>query len=353
MIRSRRVRGLAASLAAVALTGVIVAVGLKLGGYDPGAALRALISGAFGTPQRFFSFTLVRSTPLILTGLAVAIAFRTGVWNIGAEGQLYAGAVAAVWVGLNAGAWSPFLAVPLSLLAGATAGILWAAVPALMKLRLGVGEVITTILMNFVGIHMTSFMVRGPLQEARGVFPRTDQIAASARLPSILPGTTLHAGFAIAVLLAVATGVFLRYSAWGFRWRAVGAAPRAAHLSGGIHPGRTMFVAFLVSGLMAGLAGAVEVGGRSFQLFENFSPQWGYTAIAVALLARLDPVAVIVTGLFFGVLEAGSGAMQRDAAIPAVWVNAIQALLILAVLAVDRLLRDMAQRSSTPEGPDA
>ncbi len=140
--------------------------------------------------------------------------------------------------------------------------------------------------------------------------------------------------------------MFFRYSAWGFRWRAVGAAPRAAQLSGGIHPGRTMFAAFLISGLIAGLAGAVEVGGRSFQLFENFSPQWGYTAIAVALLARLNPLAVIVTGVFFGALEAGAGAMQRDAAIPAVWVNAIEALMILAVLAADVAMRRMGERGT-------
>lgn len=352
MIRSERYGGLAAAVVAIAATGAVVAVGLTLGGYDPGAALRALVSGAFGTPQRFFSFTLVRSVPLILTGLAVAIAFRTGVWNIGAEGQLYVGAIAGVWVGLNSGALSPLLVIPLSLLAGAVAGALWAAIPALMKLRLGVGEVITTILMNFVGIHLASFMVRGPLQEARGVFPRTDQIAQAVRLPVVLPGTTLHAGFAIGVLLALGVWIFFRYSAWGFRWRAVGAAPKTASLSGGVHPGRTMCVAFLVSGLIAGLAGAVEVGGRSFQLFENFSPQWGYTAIAVALLARLNPLAIIVTGVFFGALEAGGGAMQRDAGIPVVWVDAMEALIILAVLTVDGPVRRLiARRNSSTATP--
>jgi general nucleoside transport system permease protein len=338
VIRFGRFRGLLTPLVSIVVTGLIVGIGLRIGGYDQGAALRALVSGAFGTPQRFLSFTLVRSAPLILTGLAVAIAFRTGVWNIGAEGQLYAGAIAGVWVGLNAGALHPLLAVPLSLLAGGIAGASWAAIPAVMKLRLGVGEVITTILMNFVGIYLASFMVRGPLQEARGVFPRTDQIAESVRLPPLVPGTTLHAGVAIAVLLAVLTWMFFERSAWGFRWRAVGAAPGAANVSGGIHPGRAMFGAFLVSGMIAGLAGAVEVGGRSFQLFENFSPQWGYTAIAVSLLARLNPLGVIVTGVFFGALEAGAGAMQRDAGIPMVWVNAIQALMILAVLAFDRRL---------------
>lgn len=350
MIGPGRARGVAVALIAIAATGAVATVGLLLGGYDPVQAFGALVSGAFGSPQRFLSFTLVRSVPLILTGLAVAIAFRTGVWNIGAEGQLYAGAIAGVWVGLNVDGWSPLLAVPLALLAGGLAGTAWAAVPALMKLRLGVGEVITTILMNFIGIHLASILVHGALQESRGVFPQTDEIAEAARLPSMIPGTSLHAGFAVAVLLAIGFWFFFRRSAAGFRWRAVGASPRAADLSGGIDPGKTMFAAFLVSGFVAGLAGSTEISGRMFALFEGFSPQWGYTAIAVALLAGLDPVAVIVTGLFFGALEAGAGAMQREAGIPSVWVNAIQALVILAILAVDRpLQRWMSERESEDE----
>ncbi len=348
---SGRFGGLATAAAALLFTAVVASVALLVGGHDPLEAFGALLRGAFGTPQRFVSFTLVRSVPLILTGLAVAVAFRTGVWNIGAEGQLYAGAIAGVWVGLNAGAVPPFLAIPLALAAAGVAGAAWAAVPALMKLRLGVGEVITTILMNFVAIHTVSFVVHGPLQEARGVFPQTDPVVDAVRLPAVLAGSRLHLGFLLAVLLGVGLWVFFRYTAEGFRWRAVGASPRAALLSGGVRPSRAMFSAFLLSGVLAGLAGGVEVTGRSYALLENLSPGWGYTAIAVALLAGLDPLAVILTGIFFGALEAGAGAMQRDAGIPAVWVDGIEALVILAVLAADRSLKTIrTRRRSVEEG---
>jgi general nucleoside transport system permease protein len=342
-----RFDGLATAGAALLFTAIAGSVALLLGGYDPVEAFGALMSGALGSPQRFLSFTLVRSVPLILTGLAVAVAFRTGVWNIGAEGQLYAGAIVGAWIGLNAEGMSPLFAIPLALVAAGAAGAAWAAVPALMKLRLGVGEVITTILMNFVAIYTVSFVVHGPLQEARGVFPQTDPVAEAVRLPSVIPGTRLHLGFLLAVVLAVGLWAFFRYTAEGFRWRAVGASPRAALLSGGASPGRIMFMAFLVSGVFAGLAGGIEVSGRSFALLENLSPGWGYTAIAVALLAGLDPLAVIVTGVFFGALEAGAGAMQRDAGIPAVWVDGIEALVILAVLAADRALRMLRARGAS------
>jgi simple sugar transport system permease protein len=193
--------------------------------------------------------------------------------------------------------------------------------------------------MNFVGIHLASYLVHGPLQEARGVFPQTDQIVSAARLPMLVPGTRLHAGFALAVLLAVALSLMLRRTGAGFRLRAVGASPEAARVAGRIDVGRVTALAFLGSGALAGLAGGVQVAGVTYALYEGLSPGWGYTAIAVALLARLEPVAVLATGVLFGALEAGAGAMQRDAGIPPVWVTAIQALIILAVLALAEVQR--------------
>lgn len=325
--------------AALLATALVAAAMLRIGGYDPPRAAAAMWSGAFGSRSAFLSVTLVRSVPFLLTGLAVALAFRAGVWNIGAEGQLYAGAIAAVWVGLRGGALSPWLLVPAVLVASAGAGALWALVPALMKLRLGVGEVITTILMNFVGIDLAAYVVHGPLQESRGVFPQTDQIAEAARLPALVPGTRLHLGFALAVALAAALAVFMRRSRWGFRVRAVGASRRAAWVTGRIDANGVVLVTFLGSGALAGLAGGVEVAGLTYALYEGLSPGWGYTAIAVALLAGLDPAAVVGTAVLFGALEAGSGAMQREAGIPAVWVVAVEALVILAVLATDQVRR--------------
>ncbi len=335
-----------AALTALALAVGIAAVGLRVGGYDPLAAFGALVRGAAGSPEQLLSITLVRATPLILTGLAVALAFRAGIWNIGAEGQLYAGAVAGVWVGLGGLPLPGPLVIPVAMIAAAAAGSLWAALPTLLRTRAGVGEVITTLLMNFVGIYLAAYMVHGPLQEPRGVFTQTDLIAEVARLPRMVPGTRLHLGFGLALVLALLLWGVLRFTAYGFRVRAVGASPSAAAVAGRIETRRIMAWTFLLSGAVAGLAGAVEVSGVTYALYEDFSPGYGYTAIAVALLAGLHPLAVVVTGVFFGALEGGASAMQRDAGIPAVWVNVIEALVILAVLGVDQALRRMQTRGS-------
>ena len=334
-----RLAPLVVATGAMLVTAAVAAALLRAGGYDPVLAGRALGAGALGSPAALLSVTFVRAVPLILTGLAVALAFRAGVWNIGAEGQLYAGAVAAVWVGLKGGVLPVWLLVPAVVGSAAAAGAAWALLPALMKLRLGVGEVITTLLMNFVGIHLAAYAVHGPLQEARGVFPQTDAIVDGARLPLLVPGTRLHVGFAAAVLLALALWAFFRHSRLGFRMRAVGAGPEAARVAGRIDTRRVVLIAFLGSGAMAGIAGGVEVAGVTHALYENLSPGWGYTAIAVALLAGLHPVAVIGTGLLFGALEGGAGAMQRVAGVPSAWVTAVEALIILSVLALDRLGR--------------
>ncbi len=325
--------------AALLATLVVAAALLALGGHSPVEASRALWQGAFGSWNRFTSFTLVQATPLLLTGLAVALAFKAGVWNIGAEGQLHAGALAGAAVavsfpGADGGSWLWLL--PVALLAAATAGALWAAVPAAMKTRLGVGEVITTLLMNFVALFLAQYLVQGPLQEARRVFNQTDEIPAAAALPPLLPGSRLHVGFLLGVVLAGAAWLYLTRAAGGFRLRAVGAAPRAAEASGRMAVEPTIWLAFLVSGALAGLAGWVQVAGVTGRMYEGLSPGWGYTAIAVALLARLNPAAVVLAAVVFGALSAGGGAMQRDAGVPEAWVRGTEALLILALLAVDR-----------------
>ncbi len=336
----RGVRGpLAVALGAVLVTVLFAGVALLLGGFDPGQAAGAMVRGTVGSPSALMSVTLVRAVPLILTGLAVAIAFRAGVWNLGAGGQLYAGAIVGVWVGLNGDALPPVLVLPAVLVASGVAGAAWALIPALMRTRLGVGEVITTILMNFVAIHLVSYLVRGPLQESRGVFPQTDAMVESARLGVLIPGTRLHWGFVLAVLVAVGATFFLARTRAGFRLRAVGSSTSAARVAGGIDADAVWTGAFLTSGAVAGLAGGVEVAGVTYALYEGLSPGWGYTAIAVALLAGLSPLAVLATGALFGALEGGASAMQREAGVPSAWVSFMQALVILSVLALDRVRR--------------
>jgi simple sugar transport system permease protein len=297
-------------------------------------ALLALWRGTFGTTHAITSTTLVRAVPLVLTGLAVALAFRAGVFNIGAEGQLLAGAGAAAAVASIAS--TGVVALPLMLAAGMAAGGAWAGVAAWLRHRFGVLEVISTILLNFVALHLVGFLVRGPLQEPTGIYPQTPMLEPAARLPVLIPGTRLHAGAAIALVAAVAMWWVLRETAAGFRVRVAGANPDAAATAGEVNVAAVTMRAFLVSGALAGLAGAVELTGVTYALYENLSPGYGYTAIAVALLARLHPLGVLAAGLLFGGLEAGASAMQRDAGVPAALVHALTAVAILGVLAATR-----------------
>ena len=279
-----------------------------------------------------FTDALVRATPLILAGLAVALAFKGGVFNIGAEGQLLVGAAASAAITL---AWSgvlgSFVMIPAAF-AGAVAGALWAAIAAELKRRFHVLEIISTIMLNFIALHLVSYLVRGPLQESTRIYPQTESIQEAARLPILLPGTRLHLGFVVAVIIAVLLSWFFHRTASGFRVRAIGASPGAAQSAGRIPVEKTAFAVFLASGALAGLAGSIEVSGVTFALYENLSPGYGYTAIAVALIAGLSPLGVIGSGIFFGILETGAIALQREFAIPSSLASVAEAALILAVL---------------------
>ena len=207
---------------------IVLALGLELAGYDSGAALGALWSGAFGSWYALSSATLVRAVPLIVIGLGLAVAFRGGAFNIGGEGQFYAGAIAATWIGLSVGHLPSPLAVAAVLSGAVLAGALWVAIPVLLRVRYGVLEVISTLLLNFVAEALTSLLVQGPLQERQHVYPQSDPIAEASRLP-LLPGTRLHAGLALALLGALLLQWVFARTVWGFRLRAVGLGPRAAH----------------------------------------------------------------------------------------------------------------------------
>lgn len=327
-----------APVVAVASALALTAGALLLGGHDPVAGLSALMGGALGSWDRFLSITLVRAVPLMLAGLAVALAFRAGVWNIGAEGQLYAGATVAVWLGLILPPALGLMGLTVVIAGAAAAGAAWAWVPAIMRARLGTSEVISTLLMNFVALYLAAFLVHGPLKEPRGVFPQSAAIPEAFRLPTLVPNSRLHAGLLLAMLVGAAMWILLARTAFGFRIRAVGASEEAARISGAIDTRSVMFRTLLLSGLIAGIAGGVELTGVTFALYEDLSPGYGYTAIAVALLGGLRPLGVLVAGLFFGALEGGASAMQRQAGIPAVWVNVIEALVILTVLVVNRVM---------------
>jgi simple sugar transport system permease protein len=326
------------AVSAATLLVIVAAVSaiLVAGGYDTSRALAALWNGAFGSPYAVLSATLVRATPLLFVGLAVGLAFRAGVLNIGAEGQLLAGATAAMTIGLLLGGFPRLLSLPVVLIAGAAAGSAWAGVAAWLKQQFGVLEVISTLMLNFVASYLVSWAVRGPLQEPTRVYPQTVELVDAVRLPALIAGHRLHLGFLLGLVLAVALWWFLMHTAAGFRVRAVGAGERAARSAGGINTSRISTLAFIASGALAGLGGASEVTGVTFSLYEGISPGYGYSAIAVALLARLHPLAIVGTALLFGALESGAAAMQRDANVPSVLATVIEALVVLGVLALDR-----------------
>ena len=330
----------------VAAVGGATAILLLAVGFPVGRGLAAMWAGSFGSWYAFTSATLVRAVPLTLTGCAVALAFRGGVLNIGGEGQLLVGAAAAAAAApvVSAGGVSAPAGIAAALLAAAAGGALLAAVAAYLRVRFGVLEVISTIMLNFVALHMVSYLIRGPLQEPTHVYPQSATIGDSLHLPQLPGAGRLHVGFVLALGIAVAAGWMLRHTAAGFRLVATGESPAAAESAGGIDVRATTTRVFLLSGALAGLAGGVEVLGVTFALYENISPGYGYTAIAVALLARLDPWRVGMTAVLFGALEAGAGAMQRDAGVPSTLVSVIEAALILVVVALQsiRLRRQAA-----------
>lgn len=333
-------------LPGLALAAALLAGGLILAvtGYDPVRAYQFMWRGVFGS-QRTFGEVLLKATPLILTGAGIAVAFRCGVWNIGAEGQFYMGAIAATWVGVNAPGWPPVLLVPAVLVAGFVGGGLWAVVPGWLKVRFRINEVVTTIMLNYLAIGLTSYLVTGPMQEAARVFPQTDEILAAARLPRIWLPTRLHLGFPIAVGLALAYTVLLFRMPLGYAVQTVGLSPSAARYAG-IPVERNMVVAMLLSGGAAGLAGAVEIAGLTWRLFATISPGYGFDAIAVSLLASNNPAGIILSGLLFGALRASSELMQMNAQIPSVLTLIIQGLAIAFVVAFSVFRRRAPQRAA-------
>ncbi|MEA5074774.1 MAG: ABC transporter permease [Coriobacteriia bacterium] len=333
------------ALLAIAVGSIII----WASGYDPLAAFAALFKGSFGSPKAVGD-TLLKSTPLILTGLAVAYGFRAGLFNIGAEGQLFMGGLAATALGLALGGASWWVSVPLMLLAAMLAGAAWAFIPALLKARIGAHEVITTMMFTYIGRYFVGYLVNGPMKEP-GNIPQTPALDPAAQLPRIatlfseaareaVPILNLgraHMGILVALIAAVVIWLILKYTTLGFENRAVG-FNRWASETAGISVQWTTVKALCISGVLAGLAGATEVMGVHHRLFDQFSSGFGFTGIAVALLAKNHPLGVIPAALLFGALSAGATTMQFEAKVPQDIIQIIQALVIFFVAAEEIVL---------------
>ncbi|AUX47727.1 sugar ABC transporter permease [Sorangium cellulosum] len=324
---------------AMVVGGVLIA----LSGGNPLEAYAGMAEGAFGSP-RAVSETFVWSTPYILAGLSVTLAFRGGLFNIGAEGQLALGALAAAWAGhflprlLGVGL-PALLHVPATLLAGALAGGLWGAAPGWIKARSGGHEVISTIMLNYVALNAVSFLLNGPMKDASpgNVLSRTPLIDEGARLPALVEGFRLHWGFPLALLAAALVGWVLRRTAFGFEIRTSGQNPDAARYAG-VRVGRTVILTMALSGALAGVAGAIEVSALHHRHELGFSQGYGFDAIAIALLGKAHPGGTVLAAFLFSAMRSGATRMQYLTQIPIDVISVIQALILLFV-AADTLVR--------------
>lgn len=317
-----------------ALAGTVVIAGLlsAIAGANPFAVLGLIVKGAVGSKLALLE-TLNRATPLIFTGLSVAVAFRARLWNIGAEAQFYAGAVIAAVLGTGL-LGAPFV-LPASAVLAMLAGALVLLVPVLLKTRMGVDEVVTTLLLNFIMLLFVSWLLEGPLKDPMGMgWPKSAALIPDARLPRIVTGLRLHWGFGVALIAAAVVWFIQAHTRFGFEMRATGANLQAARFAG-MPVQRVLLKTALLSGGLAALGGWSEVAGLKGHLSLDLSPGFGYTGIVVAMLALLNPLAVVPSALFVAAVFVGSDSMSRAAGVPTYIADMLLAsALLLMVLAL-------------------
>lgn len=300
--------------------------------YQVGAAYGALWNSAFGSSRAILA-TLVEMIPLTFTGLSVALAFRSGLFNIGGEGQYLVGQMATAIAGYTIVGLTPWLHIPLVLLAGFLAGALWAFLPGLLKARLGIHEVINTIMMNYIALYFVHWLLQDHLKDPSTLVPRTPVIQASAILPLLVKNTRFHLGFFLALLVAVVVYYLLWRTVTGYEIRAVGLSPQAAEYAG-ISVPKNLILAMVLSGGLAGLAGAVQVAGVQNAYYDSLGfVGYGFNGIAVALLGRNHPFGVLVGALLFGALSRGAVSMQAVATVPKSVIGVVQAAIIFFIAA--------------------
>lgn len=320
---------------AVVLALLAGALVLLLAGLNPLTAYVALFSTAFGTPYSL-SETIVKATPLMLAALGTAITFRAGFWNIGAEGQLQMGALAATWAALTFPDASVFILLPMVVLSAFLAGGAYGMIPAIFKTKLGADEILTTLMMNYVAVLAVFYFIYGPWRDPAAYGnPRTPLIVEAARVPSV-PGTRIHLTVLIGLAVAVLFYYLLQRTKFGLEIRVIGGNQDAARYAG-INIFKNLLLVALIGGGIAGLAGMGEVSGLFYCLPKGISPGYGYTAIVVAWLARLNPLTIPVAAFLFGALINGGYGVQMVFAVPIALINAIQALVLFFVLALSIL----------------
>jgi len=344
------VNAIVVPLVSVAAGFVVAGIAVAATGADPLAAFTALFQGAV-TNRNAFPETLVSTVPYVFLGLGVALGFRAGLFNIGAEGQFYIGALAGVFIGYSIHGLPFFVEVPLALLAGMAGGFAWAAIAGFLKARFGAHEVITTIMLNYVAFLLADWLINngGPLADKKATAPKTPFIDPAAQLPILLPGSRLHLGLLVALLTVPLVWFLIERTTVGFRIRAVGLNPTAARASG-ISVGWTLVTVMGISGALAGLAGADEVLGVSHYMPPQFSTGYGFDSIAVALLARSNPWAIVPAAFLFGAMRSGAGFMQLQTQVSSDLISIVQATVIMFV-AAPLLVRWLFRLRDVPAAP--
>lgn len=333
-----RLMRLATPIAAVLLTMIVGAIVFTLIGYD-----------GFGAVREIFVFPLVNSykwqdlavkaAPLIIIAVGLSITYRANVWNIGAEGQYVLGGLVGTGIALMTRDFSGPWILPVMVLGGIAGGMAWAAIPALLRTRLQVNEILTSLMLTYVAIQLLNYLVIGPWKDPRGFgFPQTAMFTDSQILPKFLPGTLVHWGVPIAVIVAMAVWFFMSRSVLGYQVKVVGAAPDAARY-GGFSVNGTVWLALLASGGLAGLAGVLEATGPFGRLVPSFPTNYGFTAIIVAFLGRLHPVGIIFAGLALAIVAVGGEVAQTTIKLPVAAVGIFQAMMLFFLLASDVLVR--------------
>jgi simple sugar transport system permease protein len=322
----------AANYAFILLLGLAVgAVIILFSGKNPIHAYGALFRGAFGSLIKTAD-TLDRASVLILSGLAASVAFGTSVWNLGLEGQLYVGAFAAAWVGFSIHGLPAALHIPLALLAGTLAGALWSLPAIVLKLVWNVNELVTTLMLNYIAILGTAYLVAFPFKSPTAFMPGTDTLDATARLPRLIPGSILNIGFLIALVLAFVAYWFIYRTKMGYELRMVGFNPRFAGYAG-MPVKRSAFMAMMLSGALVGLGGAVVITGFFGRFISSFSVGYGWDGMLIALLARNHPLGVLPASLFYAALANGALSMQSATGVPQALVTTVKGTIMFFVTA--------------------
>lgn len=309
---------------------LIGAVLIALAGINPWEAYGYMLKGAFGNLYGFGE-TLTRFIPLLFCGLSFSFAYQVGLSNVGAEGQLYMGALGAVLAGVYIQGLPSILHIPIALLAGFAAGAMWCYIAGFLKIRLGSNELINTMMLNYVATLFVELLLKGVLKDPAGMNDQTQLVRETAKLPYIIPGTRLHFGFFIALLAAYGVYYFMWRTPYGYQLRTIGSNKGAAAYAG-INIGTGTALAFIIAGGLAGLGGAVELMGSQHRLMLGFSPGYGFDGIGAAVLGRHNPLGIVLTSLLFAVIRVGAGAMQRGMGVPLPLLSVIQGLVIIMVI---------------------